>query len=221
MTGREIFLNQLAMMAGDEMVTEFWSISEELIIEKILIGEEIDIQELKMLEKMLIGEEIDIQELKVLEKAKEFQVPENLLTAFHAYYLDYLYPDSCIHECGAFWSGEDILNDVRNKIFYFFDPIFSLVTQNCPELRLRTVIEPYYDDSSSIIYITQPHYGSQNRLAVQVVLYENYWKVWHSPFRGSDRAEDIYQELLEIYNITAGNADKAVKLLTRMSTTPA
>lgn len=209
MTGRRIFLNQLAMMANDEKITEFLSIDINKVVDIQTFSEE------EITEEMLMGEEIDVQELKVLVKAKEFQVPENLLTAFYAYYLEYFYPDGCLHVSGPFWN-EDTKDGIKDKIFYFFEPIFGYVAQKyCPEYPefvLRTIIEPYYDDSSSIFCITRPYYGC-SVLPVQVVLYDDNWKVWRNPFRGSDRAEDVYRELMKIYNVTADNAIKAFKLL--------
>lgn len=200
MTGREIFLKQLSTMADYKKTVNFFNINIE----------EIDIQTFSA------SSATDYVEKKVLEKAKEFQVPKNLLTAFYAYYLDYLDPDGCVHESGAFWSGEDITRDIRDKLFFFFDPIFCLIAQKYfPEhlkINLYTIIEPCYDDSSSIVCFTRSHYSYSN-LPLQVVLYDGNWKVWHNFFYGPDRAENVYKKLLEIYSSTADNAVELLKLL--------
>ncbi len=139
---------------------------------------------------------------EIAEAANLLAIPDNLLGAFYAYYLDFL--DKNMHgsfaDEGAFVYEEDgdLLSNILLKFQTFFCPIADAVESIQSDWELIVNVEPCDSDGSAINIIAS---SPRTKEMYYVVAYHEYWVPWEAV---SD-PENICSKLEDICNKMSDN----------------
>lgn len=146
----------------------------------------------------IIELEDDQHSQKVKDTAKNCNVPDELIEAFYAYYKDFLDPflDSDVYSGGPFDNDEEGLLGIQSKLWNFFYPLTQCVIKNYIGIRMHTVIEPSYEDASTITIIVSND-TSYDGLPCSIVALKDIRKAWQTIARNPS---ELYEVLLNYYN---------------------
>lgn len=178
---------------------------------KFKVGREIFLAQLKLMQEY--GKTADLLDDEEAARlglvVRAFAVPEELLEAFYAYYMEFLSePGGCTSISGAFFNDEDVKGGVWSKFWHFYKPMVNMVAAKYPELQFSISIDPSFDDVTRIISVAENKSG-YDVIPVPVAVLDESWKAWHVPFDGPEDPEGVYAELEEIYEEIDGRVRRA------------